>query len=115
YTIVERYADEVYTIKGYIGLGCVAKKSPYVIQTVANVLDMEIKIARADQSCARGAAMFAAAASGMFDNVNEAMELMGSGFSEVYTPEQEKVSIYDELYKKYHSFGTFIEKQISQD
>jgi len=113
--IVERFEDEGIPIKGITGLGGVAKKSPYVMQTLANVLDMEIKIARADQSCARGAAMFAAAASGMFDNVNEAMEVMGSGFSEVYTPEQEKVSIYDELYKKYHSFGTFIEKQISQD
>jgi L-ribulokinase len=110
--IVERFRNEGIPIKGIIGLGGVAKKSSYVMQTMANVLDMEIKIARADQSCARGAAMFAATASGIFTDVNEAMEAMGSGFGNVYTPEEEKVSTYDELYQQYSSLGTFVEERV---
>ncbi|MCW9706084.1 ribulokinase [Fodinibius salsisoli] len=110
--IVERFRDEGIPIKGIIGLGGVAKKSPFVMQTLANVLDMEIKIAQADQSCARGAAMFAATAAGIFEDVNEAMEAMGSGFGEIYAPEQEKVSVYNELYQQYTSLGAFVEERV---
>src|SRR5699024_9054046 len=38
--IVERFEDERIQIKGITGLGGVAKKSPYVMQTLDNVLDM---------------------------------------------------------------------------
>src|SRR5699024_3591031 len=109
--IVERFRKEGIPIKGIIELGGVAKKSSYDMQTLANVLDMEIKNARADESCARGAAMFAATASGVFEDVNEAMEAMGSGFGKVYKPEKKKVSTYDELYQQYSSLGAFVEER----
>ena len=51
-------------VEGIIGLGGVAKKSPYVMQTLANVLNRPIQIARSEQTCALGAAMFAAVAGG---------------------------------------------------
>lgn len=110
--IVERFREEGIRIEGIIGLGGVAKKSPFVMQTLANVLGMPIKIAKADQVCARGAAMFAATAAGIFENVSEAMDAMGSGFGKEYHPKKEKQEIYDGLYEKYKSLGRFVEEGI---
>jgi len=110
--IVERFQDEGVRIEGIIGLGGVAKKSPYVMQTLANVLDMPIKIAKSDQICARGAAMFAATAAGLFEDVSAAKESMGNGFGTIYQPEADKASQYRELYQKYKSLGQTIEQRI---
>jgi L-ribulokinase len=109
--IVERFESEGIEIQGVIGLGGVAKKSPYVMQTLANVLNMPIKIAKSDHVCARGAAMFAATAAGVFENIAVASEAMGNGFGSIYKPEQEKVPVYDVLYQRYRTFGASIEKQ----
>lgn len=112
--IVQRFREEEIPIKGIIGLGGVAKKSPFVMQTLADVLDMPIKIAKSNQSCAHGAAMFAATAAGLFGNVSEAIDAMGSGFGEVYEPDPAKVKVYKELYERYSSFGETIEQRIEK-
>ncbi|MDR8392949.1 ribulokinase [Aliifodinibius sp. S!AR15-10] len=112
--IVERFRDEDIRIEGIIGLGGVAKKSPFVMQTLANILDMPIKIAKSDQVCARGAAMFAATAAGSFESVSKAKESMGNGFGEVYEPEPDKVQAYEDLYQRYLSLGNFIENRIEK-
>lgn len=111
--IVERFQDEGIKINGIIGLGGVAKKSPYIMQTLANVLGMPIKIAKSDQVCATGAAMFAATAAGIFDDVSEAKDAMGKGFGEIYEPEAKKVEEYEQLYQQYKSFGDIVEKRIA--
>ena len=107
--IVDRFINEGVPIKQVISIGGVAKKSAFVMQTLANVLDMPIKVASSDQACALGAAMNAATAAGVFENIIEAQKAMGSGFDTTYFPEKEKVEIYKKLYEKYLSFGQFIE------
>ncbi|HKK45015.1 MAG TPA: ribulokinase [Balneolaceae bacterium] len=109
--IVDRFEGEGVHIDGIIGLGGVANKSPYIMQTLANVLDMPIKIVKADLVCARGAAMFAATASGIYDDVTQAKDAMGKGFGKIYEPEAEKAKQYQDLYKEYKSFGNFIENR----
>ncbi|MEL7835076.1 ribulokinase [Fodinibius sp. Rm-B-1B1-1] len=110
--IVERFRDEGIPIEGIIGLGGVAKKSPYVMQTLANVLDMPIKIAKSDQVCATGAAMFAATAADLFSDVSEAKDVMGNGFGTIYEPNPDKTEQYQRLYHQYQSLGEAIEKRI---
>lgn len=108
--IVERFQQEGIPIEGVIGLGGVAKKSPFIMQTMADVLNRPIKIARSEQTCALGAAMFAATAAGIFENVSDAMEAMGSGFDAEYFPEKHRALIYDNLYKQYSDYGEMVEK-----
>lgn len=106
--IVDRFVSEGVPVKGLIGLGGVARKSPYIMQVMANVMDMPIKIHRSHQTCASGAAMFAATASGIYDCVEAAMAAMGQGFDRVYHPQKEKVDYYAHRMKKYKAFGQFI-------
>lgn len=107
--IVDRFIEEGVPVKGLIGLGGVAKKSPFIMQMMADVMNMPIRIHKSEQTCAVGAAMFAATAAGIYSKVEDAMETMGSGFDAEYFPDKEKAVIYTKRYQQYRSFGKFIE------
>ncbi len=111
--IVDRFQEENINIKGVIGMGGVAKKSPFVMQTVADVLNLPIKVARSNQATALGAAMFAATVAKIHKNIQEAQKAMGNGFEKTYYPDKENAKKYLELYKKYTKIGNFIEKEMS--
>jgi len=111
--IVERFRSEGVRIDGTIALGGVAKKSPYVMQVMADVLNMPIKVARSEQTVALGAAMFAATVGGVYKRVQEAQKKMGSGFEKVYTPDPAKAKKYDVLFERYGKLGNFIEKEFT--
>lgn len=110
--IVDRFIQEGIPVKGLIGLGGVAKKSPFIMQMMADVMNMPIRIHNSEQTCALGAAMFAATASGIYSKVEDAMNAMGSGFDTAYNPNRKKVSFYKKRYKKYKKLGAFMEKQV---
>ncbi len=110
--IVDRFINEGIPVKGIIGLGGVAKKSPYIMQMMADVLNMPIKIHNSEQTCAAGAAMFAATAAGIYEKVEDAMKAMGSGFEKEYFPEEGKVALYEDRYEQYKKLGQFIEQQM---
>ncbi len=103
--IVDRFNSEGVPVKGIIALGGVAKKSTYVMQTMANVLNMPIRIHSSEQTCAAGAAMFAATAAGLFAKVEDAMNAMGQGFEKTYEPQADKVEYYSKRYKMYLELG----------
>ncbi|MBO3271777.1 ribulokinase [Hymenobacter defluvii] len=107
--IVERFESEGIPIKQVIGIGGVAKKSRFAMQTLADVLDRPIKIATSEQAPALGAAMYAAVAAGVHPDVLTAQRAMGSGFAETYTPQPDRVADYATRYKKYQAFGQFVE------
>lgn len=109
--IVDRFQEQGIPIKGLIGLGGVAKKSPYVMQVMADVMNMPIRIHRSEQTCAIGAAMFAATAAGLYDRVEDAMQAMGQGFDATYYPNEERTAYYQNRYAQYRSLGQFIESQ----
>lgn len=107
--IVDRFREEGVRIDGVIALGGVAKKSPFVMQTVCDVLGMPILVARSEQACALGSAMAAAVAGGIYLSVEEAQKNMGGGFEREYRPRQEFTEIYRKLYQKYLKLGHFVE------
>jgi L-ribulokinase len=109
--IVDRFVAEGIPIKGIIGLGGVAKKSPYIMQTLADILNMPIKIAQTDQTVALGAAMFAATVAGMYANIDEAKMNMGQGFDKVYQPDPDNAQLYEKLYDEYKAMGKVVEEQ----
>ncbi len=112
--IVDRFIEQGVPVKGLIGLGGVAKKSPFIMQMMADVMNMPIRIHRSEQTCALGAAMFAATAAGIYEKVEDAMNIMGQGFDAVYEPNQQLVAMYQKRYEKYKETGTFIEKQAKE-
>jgi len=109
--IVERFEEEGVAIHSVIGIGGVARKSPFIMQTLANVLNRPIKIAESDQAPALGAAIYAAVAAGIYDNVITASKHMGSDFEAEYKPEPDAVKIYAKLLRSYEGLSEFVENQ----
>jgi L-ribulokinase len=108
-SIVERFVEEGVRIDGVIALGGVAKKSPLVMQIVADVLNKPIKVASSDQAVALGSAMAAAVVAGVHASVGKAQEAMGGGFETEYHPDPSRVPVYNRLYEQYKRFGAFVE------
>ena len=108
--IVDRFVSEGVRIDSVIGIGGIALKSPFVMQTMSDVLNMPIKVCNTDQACALGAAMFAATAAGVYAKVEDAIAAMNSGFAKEYTPNAKNAAAYEKLYKRYLEIGAFTEQ-----
>ena len=111
--IADRFLSEGVRIEGVIALGGVAKKSPFVMQVMADVLNMSIKVARSEQTVALGASMFAAVVAGIYETIEAAQQRMGAGFDAVYEPIPENVEKYKDLYEAYGQMGQFVERYIT--
>ncbi|HEX3040288.1 MAG TPA: ribulokinase [Caproiciproducens sp.] len=103
--IVETFKNNGVTIEKLYATGGIAEKSPFVMQTFADVIKMPVSVTATQQATAMGAAMFGAVAAGSanggYDTIREAGEAMGSGIKTVYQPNPENSAIYDRLYQEY--------------
>jgi L-ribulokinase len=108
--IVDRFISEGVRIDGIVALGGVAKKSPFVMQVVADVLNMPILVARSEQACALGTAMAAATVAGLYPTVLDAQKAMGNGFEMEYEPVKANSDAYALLYEQYSRAGEFVEQ-----
>ena len=110
--IVDRFRNEGVRIDNVIGIGGIALKSPFVMQTLSDVLNMPILVGKTDRPCALGAAMFAATAAGIYSKVEDAQAAMNSGFAKEYFPNEANAKAYQEIYDKYIKLGAFTEKEL---
>ncbi|MFN4254783.1 MAG: ribulokinase [Saprospiraceae bacterium] len=112
--IVERFRSEGVPVRQVVGIGGVSKKSPFVMQTLADVLNAPIKIVKSEQACALGAAICAATAAGLYPSMQAAQAAMSSGFDAEFLPQADRVGVYDKLYARYLELGGFIENSGSK-
>jgi L-ribulokinase len=103
--IVDRFIENGIKIDSVIAIGGISQKSPLVMQILADVLNMPIKVAKCEQACALGAAMFAATAAGVYSSILDAQAAMGQGFSKVYSPNPHNAEVYKSCYNRYKLLG----------
>lgn len=96
--------DEVITVGG------ISKKSPYIMQLMADILKRPIKVSESEQACAQGAAMYAAVACGIYGTLEEAQEFMCQGYEKIYIPNNQNFKKYDKMYFQYLKFGKHIDE-----
>ena len=108
--IVDRFLENGIEIETVIGIGGIPLKSPLVMQTLADVLNMPIKVAKSEQACALGAAMFAAVAAGAHQDIATAQTKMGQGFAMEYYPIKENHEAYMKVYQDYKTLGGYTEE-----
>lgn len=111
--IVDRFEAEGIPVREIIATGGISKKSPYVMQVLADVLDRPIKTVKTEQACALGSAMYAAVVAGLHPNIAEAQEAMSPGFEQEYQPRPDRVAVYRQLYGRYQQLAHIQETQIS--
>lgn len=107
--IIERFREEGVRVESVVAIGGISKKSDFVMQVCADVWNCPIDVLDSDQSCALGAAIFAATAAGIYPDVSSAQEVMASSVCKTYSPNTEAAKAYDELYKHYLALGAFVD------
>lgn len=107
--IAEQFRKQGLEIREVIAQGGIPKKNEFVMQVTSDVMNMPIKVVNSDQTGALGAAMCAATAAGLYHDLREAQQSMGSGYSREYRPEPESAKSYEALYRKYLEMGGVLE------
>ena len=103
--INERLLEEGVAINSIIAIGGIARKSRFVMQTMADVIGVPIRVPEIGQACALGAAMFASVAAGVFPSLVAAQQAMCPELSVEYRPDAFRHAVYDELYRRYKRLG----------
>ncbi len=85
--IVDGFEDARIEIQRIVAVGGISKKSDYIMQMMADVLGKKISILDADQTCALGAAVYAAMADGSYPDVETALEHMSAKCVKEYLPD----------------------------
>lgn len=107
--IVEGFERTGIEINNVIVVGGISKKSSYIMQMMADVLKKETVTVDSDQTCALGAAIYAAVACGKYKTAAEAISYMAAKMVCCYRPDQEKVDFYDRQYEKYLELAKYVE------
>ena len=89
------------------------EKSPFIMQVMADVLNMPIQVAASEQACALGFAM-AAAAAGLNPDMGAALRAMDSGFETVYTADPANAEKFRALYRRYRKICRFIKEEFAE-
>ncbi len=106
--IIERFREQGVAVESVVAIGGISKKSDFVMQVCADVWNCNIDVLESEQSCALGAAIFAATAAGAHPNVASAQEAMASNVCKTYRPDSHAAAIYDGLYQRYLKLGQFV-------
>lgn len=111
--IVDRFRSQGVRIDAAIAIGGIPRRSPFVMQVMADVLDMAIEVPSGEQPVALGAAMFAATAAGLYPRIEDAQRAMSAAVEITYHPDRDRATLYASLYRDYMALGAFVEKQLT--
>ncbi len=108
-SIHELLRKEGIPIERVVAVGGIPRKSPYIMQILADVLSVDVLVRDVSLAGARGAALLAANAAGIYPDLESALSRIRSSAGTVYHPRQELRPVLDSLYRRYLDFGRFIE------
>ncbi len=105
--IIENFEQNGVGIKRIFATGGIAHKSPFVMQTLCDILGRELIVPRSTQACALSAAIVAASAAGVYASLCEAIGAMRSPVLTRYTPNAEHFALYSALYAEYKTLHDY--------
>lgn len=99
--ITECFERQQVAVNDVLAIGGIPRKSPTVMQVMADVMDRPVQVAGSDQCCALGAAIFAAVAAGCHADVPTAQRAMASRIERRYTPDPQRAVAFEQQYQRY--------------
>jgi len=107
--ILEGFGQMGAEIERVMAVGGIAKKSPYIMQVLADVFEKPVYVLESSQACALGAAMAAAVACGAYGDLLAAQKGMASAVHAQYRPDASRAELYRTRYERYLALGGFAE------
>ena len=111
--ILDYIEKEGVKITEVMGVGGISHKSPYVMQTLADIMGVPITVVATEEAGALGAAINAAVSANVFSSIKEAQNVLGQGVLSKYLPDKEKEEIYAKKYMQYKQLGLFLNNYIN--
>jgi L-ribulokinase len=108
--IVSQYEKSGIQIGNICAAGGIAQKDDMMMQIYADVLNREIRIAGSTQAGARGSAIYASVAAGIYPDVKTAAKKLSQPDLKVYQPNQENHKAYSKLYAEYKRLHDYFGK-----
>lgn len=105
--IFDRFEESGAKISNVCAAGGIAQKDEMMMQIYADVLGRPIRIAGTTQACARGAAIMATVASGIYPDIFTACDALALPDHCVYYPNEESGRIYKILFDEYKALHDY--------
>ncbi len=99
--IVDIYEKNGVEVRQVYATGGIPRKNPFLMQMYADILGKEIRVVSASQGGAKGSAILAAAAAGLYPDIRAAVKTMADHWSVAYYPQAENIAPYEKLYAQY--------------
>jgi L-ribulokinase len=99
--IAENFCEHGIELTEIVACGGVAKASPLLMQLFADVSGLAVRVPASDEVPARGSALFAAVADGIFDGIDAAVASIEPPAGRTYRPDPAAKSAYDRVYAIY--------------
>lgn len=113
--ILENFERHGVEINKLAAVGGITRKSPFVMQLLADVLGKEIYVSNYIHSAALGASIFAAVAAGKdvggYDTLEDACEAMAVACDTSYKLNADAKAVYDKLYAEYLTLFNYFGKE----
>ena len=91
-------------------MGGIADKSHYIMQQMADILELPIRTLRSGQVCALGAAIYGAAAAGIYPSLQDAQQVMCPGTDKEFRPDEKTFEGNRRMYGKYQAACSCVEQ-----
>lgn len=105
--VVETFEQGGVSVREVVACGGLAERNPLLLQITADVLGREVWAADTPHASAVGAAIYAAAAAGVYASVEEAVAHMGGRGGRRYTPDPRAHRVYEALYREYVTLARY--------
>ena len=102
-----RFEEQGIEIRNVTAVGGISKKSEYVMQMMADVLGKEVAIVDADQTCALGAAIYAAVGKRRLRRCEPGQRPSGGKGDTQVVPRKERHDFYMKHYAEYIQLAEF--------
>ncbi len=112
--IMECFTGQGLPVDRVRAIGGISRKSPAVMQTMADVMNRPLEVVSSDQSCALGGAIFAAVAAGVYATVPEAEAKMAARVEKCFNPNPAFAPLYEEQYQRYLQWSGLLEPMYSK-
>ncbi len=109
--IIEVFTENGIDVERIVAAGGIAQKDELMMQIYADVIGKEVHIAGSTQAGARGSAIYAATAAGLYPTLSDAVAALALSDSRTYIPVAENVEKYQALYAEYQKLYRYFGKE----